>query len=208
MIGRIEALYDTPVDIEWAYAGGTLHVLQARPITTYVPLPAEMITQPGERRWLYADAALSKGLTINKPISALGLDSMERLFSTIIESWVGSMKQNLTPEESLYNFGGGRMYMNLSNMMWFASPRMISRSSAPTDALMAQILAGVDAKQYRAVGRPSCVTFRLLWLVPRVFWHMRGFFRKRVTSPSVSGERIPRVPAKGRRLRNRVARES
>jgi rifampicin phosphotransferase len=54
---------------------------------------------------------------------------------------------------------------------------MISRSSAPTDALMAQILAGVDAKQYRAVGRPSCVTFRLLWLVPRVFWNMRGFFR-------------------------------
>jgi rifampicin phosphotransferase len=108
MIGRIEALYDTPIDIEWAYAGGTLHVLQARPITTYVPLPAEMITQPGERRWLYADAALSKGLTINKPISPLGLDSMERLFSTIIESWVGSMKQNLTPEEALYNFGGGR----------------------------------------------------------------------------------------------------
>ena len=27
-----------PVDIEWAYAGGELHLLQARPITTYFPL--------------------------------------------------------------------------------------------------------------------------------------------------------------------------
>ena len=36
---RIEALYKRPVDVEWAYVGDQLHVLQARPITTYVPLP-------------------------------------------------------------------------------------------------------------------------------------------------------------------------
>ena len=39
---RIEALYEKPMDIEWAYAGEQLYVLQARPITTYVPLPPEM----------------------------------------------------------------------------------------------------------------------------------------------------------------------
>jgi phosphoenolpyruvate synthase/pyruvate phosphate dikinase len=47
---RIEELYGQPTDIEWAYAEGRLHVLQARPITTYVPLPPEMVTNPGERR--------------------------------------------------------------------------------------------------------------------------------------------------------------
>ena len=33
---RIEELYGHPMDIEWAYAAGQLHILQARPITTYV----------------------------------------------------------------------------------------------------------------------------------------------------------------------------
>ncbi len=36
---RIEELYQQPVDIEWAYASDELHVLQARPVTAYVPLP-------------------------------------------------------------------------------------------------------------------------------------------------------------------------
>lgn len=74
---RIEELYEKPTDIEWAYAGGQLHVLQARPITTYVPLPPEMLTRPGERRRLYADAALSKGMTTNAPLSPMELDWME-----------------------------------------------------------------------------------------------------------------------------------
>jgi phosphoenolpyruvate synthase/pyruvate phosphate dikinase len=33
---RIESHYDRPQDIEWAWAGGRFHVLQARPITTPV----------------------------------------------------------------------------------------------------------------------------------------------------------------------------
>jgi pyruvate,water dikinase len=68
---RIEEFYGHPTDIEWAYADGRLHVLQARPITTYVPLPPEMVTNPGERRRLYSDAGLSQGLVINEPISPL-----------------------------------------------------------------------------------------------------------------------------------------
>ena len=36
--------------------------------------------EPGERRRLYADAALSKGLTTNEPISPLGLSWIVTLF--------------------------------------------------------------------------------------------------------------------------------
>ncbi len=174
---QIEALYGTPVDIEWAYADGKLHVLQARPITAYVPLPHEMITRPGERRRLYGDAALSKGLTTNEPISPLGLDNMERMFSAILESWIGPLKRDVAPEEALFFFAGGRMYVNYSNLMWLASPRVLSKSGAPTDALMAEILADVDAKRYRAVTRPPWVSFRLLLRIPRILWNFRGFFR-------------------------------
>ena len=49
VMSRIEEFYEKPIDIDWAYAGGQLHVLQARPTTTYVPLPPEILTKPGER---------------------------------------------------------------------------------------------------------------------------------------------------------------
>ena len=42
VLRRIEELFGHPTDIEWAYAEDRLHILQARPITTHVPLPAEM----------------------------------------------------------------------------------------------------------------------------------------------------------------------
>ena len=62
----IEKLFERPIDIEWAFADGQLYILQARPITTYVPLPPEMLTEPGAPRQLYVDAALSKGLTTQR----------------------------------------------------------------------------------------------------------------------------------------------
>jgi pyruvate,water dikinase len=36
---RVQAEYGTPQDIEWAYAGGQLWLLQARPITSLFPVP-------------------------------------------------------------------------------------------------------------------------------------------------------------------------
>jgi len=41
---RVERHYGVPQDIEWAYAGGTLYCLQARPITTLAPLPGQPST--------------------------------------------------------------------------------------------------------------------------------------------------------------------
>ena len=81
--------WPTPTDIEWAFAGGTLYLLQARPITTYVLLPPELVTAPGQRRRLYQDAALADGLTINGPISPMGLAWMDDLTSSIFEHLLG-----------------------------------------------------------------------------------------------------------------------
>ena len=176
VICRIEALYEKPVDIEWAYAGGDLYVLQARPITTYVPLPPEMVTEPGAPRRLYADAALSKGLTTNRPISPLGLDFMNSLFSSILESWVGPLRRDRPPGEALFFFAGGRMYVNYSNMLWLASPEMLAQSAAPTDTLSAEILKNIDAERYRAPTKPAWAGARSLGLIPQILWNLRGFF--------------------------------
>ncbi len=174
LIVAIEALFGQPVDIEWAYANDVLHALQARPITRYVPLPPEMTTAPGERRRLYTDAALSKGLTTNAPVSVLGLDNLDRGFTAIIESWAGRSRHQPAPGEAMFLFAGARMYMNLSPLLWIVSPRMLAKSSAPTDMLMARILGAVDRRRYRSARRPQWLGVRLLWLVPRLMWGVRG----------------------------------
>jgi pyruvate,water dikinase len=45
---RVAALYQAPQDIEWAWAGGKLHLLQARPITSLYPIPPRLPVSPVE----------------------------------------------------------------------------------------------------------------------------------------------------------------
>jgi len=169
-IRRIEALYEQPMDIEWAYADDRLHVLQARPITTHVPLPPEMLTRPGEPRRLYADGALSKGMTTNSPISPMGLSWVEEFYSSIL----GTFGIDVTLDKGLVFFAGGRMYMNLSNLMWLGGLKRMSKASAANDALLAEILANIDESRYRAASRPPWMRFGNLWSVPKVLWLLRG----------------------------------
>ncbi len=58
LVKQVEGYYSKPMDIEWAMCREKLYLLQARPITTYLPLPPEMITAPGGRKRLYADSTL------------------------------------------------------------------------------------------------------------------------------------------------------
>src|SRR3546814_1754908 len=76
-----------------------------------------MVTRAGERRRLYADAALSKGLTTNTPLSPLGLDWMESMFWAILRACVGPSNNDLQPKDALFFFAGCRMYVNYSNLM-------------------------------------------------------------------------------------------
>ncbi len=170
---RIEELYEKPMDIEWAYAGGQLHVLQARPITTYVPLAPEMLTKPSERRRLYADAALSKGMTTNVPLSPMEQEWQEDFVVSFLEKFFGI---DVTPEKGLMFLAGGRMYTNLSNVMWLASPKKLSKANAPNDVLMGEIMANIDEKRYRAATRPPWMRLGILWSVPKVLWMLRSTF--------------------------------
>jgi pyruvate,water dikinase len=89
LIGAVEDWLGRPVDIEWAVAEGRLWLLQARPVTTHLPLPPALMTAPGERRWLYMDASLSNGLTLNTAVSPLGLDWLTEIFTQLLERFVG-----------------------------------------------------------------------------------------------------------------------
>jgi hypothetical protein len=175
MTCRIETLFEYPVDIEWAFAGGRLYVLQARPITTYVPLPPEMVTSPGERRRLYTDVGLSNGMTINAPISPLGLDWMADSVRAVFQHLCGTTRLKLTFDEGFMFFAGNRMYQDLSNMMWLVSPQKLAKASEPSDALMSATFANIDVTHYRAAQRPPWARLRMLGYLPRVLWRLRGF---------------------------------
>lgn len=190
LISAVETLFGAAVDIEWAWADGRLHLLQARPITTGVPLPASMMTAPGAPRRLYLDAALSKGMTSNVAFSPLGLDQVERLFGGLIERWLGRLRPGPrvdAPEAiasaahdphtgALIFFDGGRMYMNVSDLLWFMSPQRLAASHAPTDRLTADILAGIELARYGSRSKPAWLRADLLWRLPRMLWRVRGLF--------------------------------
>ncbi len=169
---HIETLYEHPVDIEWAYAGDQLHVLQARPITTHVPLPPELITAPGEQRLLYADTGMAKGATINAPISPLGLDWL-KTFMTGISEWVfGSVELSLDRDEKPILFAGGRAYQNLSALLTLVSPERLAKGFEESDSRIAEILSTVDADRYCLPTRPPWARLRMVTVLPRFLWRV------------------------------------
>ncbi len=176
LLMEVERLFGAPVDIEWAIADGRIHLLQARPITTFVPLPDALQTAPGAQRRLYLDAALSKGMTSNLPFSTLGLQQIERAFLGLVSGWIGGIEPGGEGGDGLIAFAGGRMYLNLSDLLRFASPARLAAGHAATDALTARILASVDAGRYRAKRRPAWFGVSLLWRSPLALWRLRWLF--------------------------------
>jgi phosphohistidine swiveling domain-containing protein len=131
-----------------------------------------MLTPPGARRNLYMDIALSKGMTSNAPISPIGLDWFAGDMALMLSHCVGEVVLDASDPAGLLYLGGGRMYMNLSNLLWFASPAQLAKGNAATDQRMADALAGIDPGRYRASLRPAWI-WPALRLLPGALWRLR-----------------------------------
>ena len=94
-VSAVETLFGCPVDVEWAFEDTRLHLLQARPITTYIPLAEEIQTAPGQQRLLYVDPSLGEGITMSGPITPLSVDLFAKLFE-----WLGSYVFGPSPRET------------------------------------------------------------------------------------------------------------
>ena len=145
MLTRVETHYKKPMDIEWAFSKEELFLLQARPITTYLPLPDKMLTAPGEAKRLYMDdTLLEQGL--QEPLSVLGEDFYGRASAVILVNQFGQDVEGL--EEGLSFSGMGRIYMQLSNYMKVLGVKGVMTAIKAVDVTAASILQTVDAKQY------------------------------------------------------------
>ncbi len=143
LVSRVETHYRKPVDIEWAIAGDKLYLLQARPITTYLPLPAEMITAPGEPKRLYSNSTLIEQ-GIQEPLSVLGTDFLGH----VLEQVGGPVARGAIGPGGITFTAGGGYYMNVSYAMMLG---LKSAALAPgnfADPRIMAILDSIDMKQY------------------------------------------------------------
>ena len=171
LIAQIENHYQRPMDIEWAIHDDNLYLLQARPITTYIPLDPVMQTEPGARRRLYNDVLLSKGYTANIPCSPLELSSMQELMFSVVEPLTG---KNPIPDKAMIICAGNRVYLHLSPLLRLVSPRRWAKANQPTDVGLAKIIENIDRNRYKSLSRPRWLSISAMGFLLKILWRFKG----------------------------------
>ena len=104
----IQQLFGGPQDIEWAFADGRLHILQARPITSLFPVP-EISFDPLEA-WFSFGAV--QGLV--GPLTPLGQDTI--LY--VAAAGGGLFGQTIKPNEiKFFRQAGERLWIKMSDLL-------------------------------------------------------------------------------------------
>jgi len=146
LTAKVEAEYGKPMDIEWAYEGEQLYLLQARPITTYYRLPDEMITPPGEQRQLYQDQLVTEqGLA--EDMSPLGCDLYVKFTSEMMD-WLGPDESFTTFERGLAFACAGRVYTHVGRMAKVIGKKNVVKTLRIADDLGCRIIEAMDLKEY------------------------------------------------------------
>ena len=150
LLVQVEKYYQKPVDIEWAISRDKIFLLQARPITTYLPLPEEMITAPGQPKRLYSNSTLiEQGL--QEPLSVLGTDFLGYVLNEV----GGQIAQGGIGLDGVAFTSGGGYYMNISYAQKLG---MRGASLAPGsigDPRVTATLDNIDMAQYLGVKLPA-----------------------------------------------------
>ena len=150
LLVQVEKYYQKPVDIEWAIARDKIFLLQARPITTYLPLPEEMITAPGQPKRLYSNSTLiEQGL--QEPLSVLGTDFL----SYVLNKVGGPIAEGAIGPDGVTFTAGGGYYMNISFAMMMGMKNAALAPGNYGDPRVMAILDSIDMKQYTGGELPA-----------------------------------------------------
>lgn len=169
---RVEAEWGGPTDIEWAIDQNGLALLQARPITRWVPIDASLRTAPDAPRRLYMDIGLAGGMTTGQAISPIGSDWMSAFLGSLVGAYLGDVRvDGLT--DRLWLFAGGRMYQDMSLVLRYSSAKKLAKAQSARDATLAETLEAVDRERYRARERPAWMRLSSLAALARLGWRLR-----------------------------------
>jgi phosphohistidine swiveling domain-containing protein len=178
LVQQVEAHYQKPVDIEWAIAVGKIFLLQARPITTFLPLPPEMLTAPSEPKRLYANSTLiEQGL--QEPLSVLGTDFLGYVLNKV----GGGVAEGAIGLDGITFTATGGYYMNISHAMMVGMQNAALAPGSFGDQRVLEILDNLDMQEYtRGELTPKLKTMRrkmVFKMLPMMIGVMRSTFRPR-----------------------------
>jgi pyruvate,water dikinase len=145
LVAQVERHYAQPMDVEWAFAGGSLYLLQARPITTYVPLPPALLTPPGAPRHLYIDMTLTKW-GMPRPLSAMGTNYIDLGNIAILRATMGDVPAEVARQ--LRPILQGRAYVDASISLKMQGKKRVAAETGTMDALAGEIIANLDEAEY------------------------------------------------------------
>ncbi|MGK0468803.1 PEP/pyruvate-binding domain-containing protein, partial [Clostridium sp.] len=151
LIKKCEKHYDIPMDTEWAFEDGTLYLLQSRPITTYLPIFPELLTEKGKSKKLYLDYNfLMQGF--NEQMSVLGSQVWEMVMSDV-KGGIG--RGGL---DGLFPSVHGKTYANLSySYVGFGKRTTMSIVGAGGADNIAKTLESMDIKEYTQIDLPDAM---------------------------------------------------
>lgn len=119
LIKICESYYEFPIDIEWAYEKNKLYLLQSRPITSYIPLFPELMTNPEEKKKIYIDLiSLTQGF--HEPMSVLGLEIWGKMLDRVKG---GTMTPDIGGTTPAIH---GRQYMSVTDLQKLMGKKIVS----------------------------------------------------------------------------------
>lgn len=167
LIMHVESFYKKPLDVEWAYANDKLYLLQARPITGFVPLSSELVTKSGERKRLYLNLTISvQGIT--HPVSVMATSFFKTLLKIVGKEFFNrDLSKNVNATPAIIS--EGQMYLNLSFLLLFLGRKHLLSFLHLFDPLAQKALTEIETNQYLAqVHKISLLPWKLSLKLPQI----------------------------------------
>ncbi|NUR87953.1 MAG: pyruvate, phosphate dikinase [Nonomuraea sp.] len=131
---RIQDLYGTPMDVEWALDGGEFAIVQARPITG-LPQPTEEWNDSLKGDYLWTSGNLGEAIP----------DVMTPMTWSFVRLFINeAMSAAAMPGFDLVGNIGGRFYMNLSVVVSIAKALGMQSRLSATEQVFGKLPPGLD----------------------------------------------------------------
>jgi phosphohistidine swiveling domain-containing protein len=190
---RIEAAFQRPQDVEWAFEGDRLFVLQARPITTALrsaPIADGTVTIFDNSNIIESYPGITSPLTYS--FAQYVYARVYRVFMRLVGVKESRIRANASVFDNMLARIDGRIYYNLIN--WYRALALlpgfaINRGYMETmmgvgEALPADLADAIAPKPahgfalIREWGRVGSVALRLLFEAARLKWSVAAFYRR------------------------------
>ena len=116
---RLQEAFGGPQDVEWVWADGAFHIVQARPITTLYPLPED----PGDGR-LHIFFSLGH--------QQMMTDAMKPLAFSTVRNYFPFGSKDARGESSVMREAGNRLFIDYTDLLHTRIGRMLFRHPAGT----------------------------------------------------------------------------